>query len=155
MGITRLRQAFLRARFLVLPPLFVAALGASLALWGQHTRDATAPAAGETSDEAATTAEKKAARTSARRSATHLREGTEIRDVTGRFHIVDGRFEFASTDGKYRLRMLENLALERAARKAGETPQALVWKVSGVVTEYENANYLLVRRVVVADGAAE
>lgn len=148
-----MRWAFLRARFWVLPFALVLGLGAGLALWGQHTRDAESPTAEGTTSPADHPAENAAAPSLPRRGGAHLREGTEIRDVAGRLHLVDGRYEFVSSDGRQRLRMLENLALERAARKSGDSPHSLSWKVTGVVTEFEDANYLLVRRIVVEDAA--
>lgn len=127
-------------------------LAATLALQGQHTRDAESPAAEAPPSATGKAPESAATRSAPRRAVAHLREGTEIRDVAGRLQLLDGRFEFVSGDGRFRLRILENLALERAARKSGEGLQAIQWQVSGVVTEYENANYLLVRRIVVDGG---
>jgi hypothetical protein len=134
----------------IFPLAILAGLGVHTLLRAQHTRDADptpvagAPAGGGKSSDP------KAARVDApRRNASRLREGTELRDISGQFQALDGRFEFVSSDGVYRLRMLENLALERAARKVSDSPQGINWKVSGVLTEYEGFNYFLVRRIIV------
>jgi hypothetical protein len=41
---------------------------------------------------------------------------------------------------------LENLNLERVASVINENPEQLQWSVSGTITEYRGANYLLVSR---------
>lgn len=152
MGIPRVPRAF--ARFLHASGALSLAvvLAASITLFAQHTRDDSgtidAPSSAKSTDAPPTAPE-------ARRRTARLREGTEIRDVPGRIHLADNRFEFVSHDGRYRMRILENLALERAARKSGESAQSVAWKVSGVVTEFESGNYLLVRRIVVDDAAGE
>lgn len=150
MAVSRWLRSASRYRSPILPLAIIAGLGVHTLLRGQHTRDADptpvagAPAAG------GKTADPNAPRADApRRNTSRLREGTELRDVSGQFQVLDGRFEFVSTDGVHRLRMLENLALERAARKVSDSPQGLNWKVSGVVTEYEGFNYFLVRRIIV------
>jgi hypothetical protein len=133
-----------------LPLAILAGLGVHALLHAQHTRDADpTPVAGTpAADEEK--ADPKVPRADApRRNPSRLREGTELRDISGQFQMIDGRFEFVSADGVHRLRMLENLALERAARKVSDSPQRLNWKVSGVVTEYEGFNYFLVRRIIV------
>ena len=45
-----------------------------------------------------------------------------------------------------RLVALENLALQRVARSLAERSQESQWKVSGMVTEFRGANYILLRR---------
>ena len=87
-------------------------------------------------------------RSTSGRKMQRLREGTELRDVPGTFVAVKDRFEFVTSDGVHRLRMLENLALERVVRKVGESPDKSIWKVSGVVTEFEGTNCFLVRRII-------
>jgi len=139
--------ARLRSRTRALSLLLV--LAATLLLHGQHTRDTDGEITVEPPQPPASGAP---AANDVRPRHARLREGTEIRDVPGRIHLVENRFEFASRDGQLRLKLLENLALERAARKSGESAQAIAWKVSGVITEFENGNYLLVRRIVVDDG---
>ncbi len=130
---------------------FTAAAGAgwSFAQRGPHTRDSVPEPASTSVSQPEGRDEASVNRLDRRFTGTRLREGTELREVPGQFLQVDGRFEFASADGVYRLRMLENLALERAARKVSDSPQGVVWNVSGIVTEYEGANYLLVKRIVV------
>lgn len=145
----RILRAPARLRFRTRALSLLLVLAAALLLNGQHTRDTKGEAAVESPESGASSAP---GATEVRPRNARLREGTEIRDVPGRIHLVDNRFEFASRDGQLRLKLLENLALERAARKSGESAQVIAWKVSGVITEFENGNYLLVRRIVVDDG---
>jgi hypothetical protein len=149
----RFRHSKTWPRLALLLLLAAAGAGWSFAQPGPHTRDSS-----ETSSSGAAAspanAVDAAARASRRAASARLREGTEIREVLGQFIQVDGRFEFVSVDGVYRLRMLENLALERASRKVDESAQSVAWSVSGIVTEYQGANYLLVKRIVVDSGAA-
>jgi hypothetical protein len=142
-------RLLLRPRLALLAFVVAAGAGWTFAQPGAHTRDAaTAPADGSQTH-SRSTADDPTSRSSRRPTGARMREGTEIRDVPGQFVQVDGRFEFVYLDGSQRLRLLENLALERASRKVEETSQNVTWSVSGVVTEYHGANYLLVKRVVV------
>ncbi len=136
--------------------LLLAAAGAgwSFAQPGPHTRDSSETSNSGAAASPANPVDAAAARASRRAASARLREGTEIREVLGQFIQVDGRFEFVSSDGIYRLRMLENLALERASRKVDESAQGVMWSVSGIVTEYQGGNYLLVKRIIVDSGAA-
>lgn len=121
----------------------------TLALGAQHTRDQGAPA-GPARGKAAQATDHAPERAVGRNVGSRLREGTELRDVTGTFIPREDHYEFVSSDGTHRLKMLENLALERVARKLNDGSQgpSLAWKVSGVVTEFEGANYFLVKRIV-------
>jgi len=73
-----------------------------------------------------------------------LREGTPL-DATGSFKITAERAIFTTEDGA-RFSGLENLNLERVAIAVSESPDQLVWNVSGTVTEFRGANYLLITR---------
>ncbi len=75
------------------------------------------------------------------------REGFELVDQVGIFRPAGERIVFYSQDGRLRLVVLENLALWRVANLLAANPEALRWKVTGTVTEFRNANYLLLRRV--------
>jgi hypothetical protein len=44
--------------------------------------------------------------------------------------------------------VLENLALERIGRALDESRGTRLWVVSGLITEYRGANYLLVSKAV-------
>lgn len=48
---------------------------------------------------------------------------------------------------------LENLNLERIARAITDNTEQLEWRVSGVLTEYGGANYLLVDRAILKSRA--
>lgn len=79
-----------------------------------------------------------------------IREGTEIVDLDGYFRPSGERVNFFSADGKRRLVGLENLNLQRIVRAIADDPRQLRWKVSGTVTEYRGANFLLVRQAILA-----
>jgi hypothetical protein len=81
-----------------------------------------------------------------------VREGTEIVDQLGYFRITGGRVVFVTDDGKRRFVGLENLNLERIARTVADSPQPLRWGVTGTITEYRGANFLLVRRAILKSG---
>lgn len=51
---------------------------------------------------------------------------------------------FTTADGTGRYTGLENLNLERVAIAVSESPDQLLWSVTGTVTEYRGTNYLLV-----------
>jgi hypothetical protein len=80
-------------------------------------------------------------------SAPRLREGEAV-ELAGRMELSGDRAIFHSDAGHPPLRLLENLALERIARILGESSEERVWVVSGVITEYRGANYLLVTKAV-------
>jgi len=82
------------------------------------------------------------------------REGSEIVSQPGAFSSVGDRIVFVTADGRQRYTALENLCLERVARAIADTPERLQWSVTGVVTEYRSANYVLLRRAVMK-GAIE
>ena len=73
------------------------------------------------------------------------REGTTLTDVTGYFRLTGDRAMFYAESGA-RYGGLENLNLERVASVINENPEQLQWSVSGTITEYRGANYLLVSR---------
>ncbi|OHB67325.1 MAG: hypothetical protein A2V70_09945 [Planctomycetes bacterium RBG_13_63_9] len=77
-----------------------------------------------------------------------IREGTEIVDLEGHFQVVDNRVTFLARHGNGRFVALENLNLERIGRLVRENPTRLHWSVTGTMTEYRGANYLLIRRAV-------
>ena len=77
-----------------------------------------------------------------------IREGTEIVNQLGHFRTAGDRLTFFPADGNSRLVGLENLNLERIARMIADSPALLQWKVSGTVTEFTGANYLLVQRAI-------
>jgi len=78
-----------------------------------------------------------------------IREGTELVDQMGRFKMTGDRVTFVTSDGKMSFVGLENLNLERIARAIADNAEPLEWKVSGTVTEYGGANFLLVERAII------
>jgi hypothetical protein len=78
-----------------------------------------------------------------------LREGTVLSDRSGRFRQDGDGAVFVSED-QYELVVLENLNLERVVRtlKASDEAESISWSVSGVVTEFNGRNFLLISRAV-------
>ena len=78
-----------------------------------------------------------------------LREGTRLRDVTGRFRQSGDSLTFIDADDR-EISGLPNLNLERILRmlKTVEEPESISWSVSGSITEFSGRNYLLISRAV-------
>src|SRR5687768_8436915 len=66
-----------------------------------------------------------------------LREGTQLRDVTGRFRQSGESLTFIDEDDR-EISGLPNLNMERILRmlKTVEEPESIAWSVSGTVTEF-------------------
>lgn len=79
-------------------------------------------------------------------SANLRREGSQLREERGRFEFSGDRVVFISTETKTRFIGLENLNLQRIAQISGGSADALEWTVSGVITEFQGTNYVLVTR---------
>ena len=77
-----------------------------------------------------------------------IREGTALVDQAGVFQTAGDRVTFLTSDGQRRFVVLENLQLERISRAVGDNLTPPQWTVSGAVTEFCGANYLLVNRAV-------
>lgn len=80
-----------------------------------------------------------------------LREGTRLIDVEGRFDTNGDRWAFFRADTDESYKVLENLALERIHKvleetRASDKPQ---WIISGTMTEFGGANFLLVSKAVI------
>jgi hypothetical protein len=82
------------------------------------------------------------------------REGSRLIDQLGYFKVAGDHVSFISSDGKLKFDGLENLAIERIARTIGDSPDQLEWSISGIITEYRGANYLLVTQAVLKTKAA-
>lgn len=98
--------------------------------------------------------------TASEQSLTRVREGAVL-DTSGYFKVTGDRALFTTADGTSRFTGLENLNLERIAIAVSESPDPLLWNVTGTVTEFRGTNYLLVTRALLkskpptAKGAAE
>lgn len=79
-----------------------------------------------------------------------LREGMKITQIVGRFEATGEQVTFIRGDGKESLRALQNLALERIVQSIQEERGRYQWVVSGVITEFRGANYLLITRAVIS-----
>ncbi len=75
-----------------------------------------------------------------------LREGTALEAITGTLRPAGERYVFFSEDGKHRLVVLENLALERLLRVQSAYAGNVFWKVWGTVTEFRGQNFLFLKR---------
>ncbi len=75
------------------------------------------------------------------------REGSRV-EMVGTFQRGNSEtISFKPEGGEQTYRVLENLALQRAAKTLALNRQRL-WKITAETTEFENANYLLLKRVV-------
>ena len=81
-------------------------------------------------------------------AALHLmqREGTQIVDCGGHFHMAGDRVAFFPAERKNRYLTLENLNVERIVQALADQPRQRRWKVTGTLTEYQGENYLLVEK---------
>lgn len=77
-----------------------------------------------------------------------LREGTQLIEVTGKFEAAGDRASFVISDSSESVRVLENLALQRVMRVLPQIQPGTQWTISGVITEYNNGNYLLLTKTV-------
>ena len=111
-----------------------ALLGGPLLLAAE--RLSAAPKSGDSQPAAAATANQR------------QREGSQLVDSVGYFKLTSDRATFYPADTEQHFQGLENLNLERIALLVGENPDRLDWIVSGTLTEYRGANYLLVTKAV-------
>jgi hypothetical protein len=72
-----------------------------------------------------------------------------LNDEVGGFSRVGERVSFSPGGNREALRCLENLALERISRAIDESQGQRQWIVSGTITEFKGANYLLVTKAVI------
>jgi hypothetical protein len=84
---------------------------------------------------------------SAKETPHRLREG-EVLEVTGKLELAGDRAIFYPAGEKNGLRVLENLALERVTQVLSESRDERQWIVSGTITEYRGANYILIHKAV-------
>lgn len=85
---------------------------------------------------------------SATEAAPIRREGTVLTDVRGAVARVGNRYEFRPADGSAPLILLENQLLERILylqQHGGPGPSSNAWVLTGVVTEFQRNNYLLIQ----------
>jgi hypothetical protein len=78
----------------------------------------------------------------------HWREGTRLVEQLGQFKVAGDRLSFTSADGSLHFDCLENLCGQRVARTVTDSPEPLVWSVTGELTEYRGTNFLLLTQVV-------
>jgi hypothetical protein len=79
-----------------------------------------------------------------------LREGTKLTEITGSFVAVGtDSITFSPAGSKDSYRVLENLNLQRISQQLDANRGQRQWIVSGLITEFRGANYLLVTKAVV------
>lgn len=78
-----------------------------------------------------------------------LREGTVLTDQGGRFR-QDGDGAIFISEKQLEFIALQNLNLERVTRtlKGSDVSESIRWSVSGMVTEFNGRNFLLITRAV-------
>jgi hypothetical protein len=122
---------------------------AAQAISGTEPTNATQPAVATSATSQAVSLR----RADGERGGDRQREGTRLTDVVGRFELAGDRITFYPAGGKDSFRVLENLALERVGQVLNETRARHEWTVSGTLTEFRGANYLLLSKAVVKSTA--
>lgn len=138
-----LQQTFVRRR--TWGVVVWAAILATAAVWPiSRSGAAQRPAPGRESADAAVGSDAQLSR---------VREGAVL-DTAGYFKVTGDRALFTTADGSARFTGLENLNLERIAIAVSESPDPLLWSVTGTVTEFRGTNYLLVTRALLKNKPA-
>jgi hypothetical protein len=83
-----------------------------------------------------------------------VREGTRLIDASGTFQGVGERIVFSPQGSKESYRILENLALQRISQTLEEGRGQRQCLVSGTITEFRGANYLLVTKYLLVNRTA-
>ena len=78
-----------------------------------------------------------------------LREGTEVRGLISSFDLAGDSATIRSHTGR-KIGVLRNLNLQRVLKvlRTSSFPSKISWKVSGVITEYDGKNYLLITHAI-------
>ena len=79
-----------------------------------------------------------------------IRENTPFQDKRGYFRATGQRTTFYTLDGNERYVCLENLNLDRILKAMRDDPSRSAWKIDGKFTEFNEENYILIERAVVA-----
>ena len=79
-----------------------------------------------------------------------IRENTAFQGRHGYFRATGQRTTFYALDGNERYVCLENLNLERILKAMRDDPSRSAWKIDGKFTEFNEENYILIERAVVA-----
>ena len=128
-------------RFSILLAIITMIVGARVGLNAEETTPAQAGSGFRPSAVSREDAEEDAKR--------RLREGTVLTDEGGRFR-QDGDGAVFISEKQIEFVALENLNLERVARtlKGSDESESIRWSVSGMVTEFNGRNFLLITRAV-------
>lgn len=77
-----------------------------------------------------------------------MREGHKIYDAVGHFSVQGDTISFIGAENGLLLGTLPNLNLERIRADSDANDDDPKWVISGVITEYKNANFILITRVI-------
>ena len=79
------------------------------------------------------------------------REGSKLMELHGRFQLSGDRVIFVPNEAAEGVSypVLENLALERVLDNLNESRTERLWTISGTLTEFRNANHLLLSKAVI------
>lgn len=75
-----------------------------------------------------------------------VREGEFWENELGHILLAGQRYAFRPIQGDRSVIVLENLNLQRIILRLEESSQPTIWSISGRVTEFQGANYLLIER---------
>jgi hypothetical protein len=78
--------------------------------------------------------------------AAQFHEDAELIEQAGQFSMSGDRVTFIAAESQIRFIGLENLVLQGVAEKIAANPAQQFWTVSGKITEYRGANYLILTR---------
>jgi hypothetical protein len=121
----------------------VALVAAAALLAGVALASAQAPGFGLSTTDKSDIVERQS---TAKQSDLRVREGSDVANLSGYFRMTGDRVTFFTADGKGRFVGLENLNLQRIVQEIEDDPDTTKWIVSGTITEFRGANYLLVRQ---------
>ncbi len=121
----------------------VALVAAAALLAGVALASAQSPGSGPSKTDKSDVVDRQS---TAKQSDLRVREGSDIANLSGHFRMTGDRVTFFTADGKGRFVGLENLNLQRIVQEIEDDPDTTKWIVSGTITEFRGANYLLVRQ---------
>lgn len=79
------------------------------------------------------------------------REGARVIQMTGQFQVNgENTVQFTSSDGKLQILAIQNLMLQRVHQTITETADVKDhdWVINGIITEYRNANFIILTHAI-------
>jgi hypothetical protein len=85
------------------------------------------------------------------------REGARVIQMTGQFQVNGEIIQFTSSDAKLQITVIQNLMLQRVHQTITETADVKDhdWVINGIITEYRNANFIILTHAVLKTKAAQ